>query len=470
MGKLGYRHKIGGSILCKNIKNRIFDNTMVKDFYKKIIQFFEKDIWKISTKDKHPFFGFLVKQGRILFIAVRGFNKDKIQLRASALSFYTLLSIVPVLAMVFGISQGFGLGDYVKDVLKERLHEHQDMLNVLLDFVDKYLSRINGGFITGMGMIILFWSVLKVLGNIESSFNNIWQVKKTRVIARQFTDYISLLVIAPVFLVVASSVNVAKLESISESVPFLQYLDSVVRITAAVISYTLIWVVFTLVYIIIPNTKVRFVPALIAGIIAGTMFQLLQWGYVNFQSLLSGYGAIYGTFAALPLFMMWLELSWLIVLVGAEISFAYQNASQYEQEAEDLDVSLKQRRVLVLLVARKIISNFIQCAPPLKATDLSQQLGIPVRVVRDLLYDLLNARIIIETLTHEVREVAYQPALDPLKITVSYVIDALDRVGQQLSLQNNTMELDTIRQIVDSFYNDLRKSPSNAVLKDIGQS
>ncbi len=153
-------------------------------------------------------------------------------------------------------------------------------------------------------------------------------------ITRKFTDYISLLVIAPVLLVIASSFNVSRMESISDSIPFLRYLDSFLKFMVTVLSFTLIWFVFTLIYIVIPNTKVKFIPALIAGIIAGTMFQLLQWGYVNFQSLLSSYGAIYGTFAALPLFMMWLELSWLIVLLGAEISYAYQNAIHYEQEAE----------------------------------------------------------------------------------------------------------------------------------------
>jgi|WetSurSiteA1Bulk_404760.scaffolds.fasta_scaffold00240_3 membrane protein len=440
---------------------------MKKDILSRLVQFFEKDIWKISTKDKHPVFSFLVRQGRIFFIAVRGFNKDKIQLRASALSFYTLLSIVPVLAMVFGISQGFGLEDYVKKVLTERFQEHEDMLKVLLEFVDRYLSRINGGFITGMGMLILFWSVLKVLGNIESSFNNIWQVKKTRMITRQFTDYISLLVVAPVFLVLASSFNVSQLQSISSSIPFLHYLDSVLKVLVTMLSYTLVWFVFTLIYIVIPNTKVRFVPALIAGIIAGTMFQLLQWGYVNFQSLLSGYGAIYGTFAALPLFMMWMELSWLIVLLGAEISFAYQNAANYEQEAEEIQVSLKQRRVLVLLVAQKIVRNFTDGLAPMNAAAIAEQLGIPVRIVRDLLYELLNARIIIETVTHEVREVAYQPALDPAKITVSFVIDALDRQGQLVTLNNDTAELGRINLVVESFYDDLKNSGKNTTLKEL---
>jgi membrane protein len=440
---------------------------MKRDIIQRLIQFFEKDIWKISTKDKHPVFSFLVRQGRILFIAARGFNQDKIQLRASALSFYTLLSIVPILAMVFGISQGFGLEEYLKNILTEKFKEHDDMLNVLLGFVDRYLNRINGGFITGIGLIILFWSVMKVLGNIESSFNNIWQIKKSRMVARKFTDYISLLIVAPLFLIIASSFNVSQLESISSSIPFLHYLDSVLKIMVTGLSYTLIWFVFTLIYIVIPNTKVRIIPALIAGIIAGTMFQLLQWGYVNFQSLLSGYGAIYGTFAALPLFMMWMELSWLIVLLGAEISFAYQNAVHYEQEAEGVQVSMKQRRVLVLLVAQKIILNFTEGLPPLNAADIAGRLGVPVRIVRDLIYDLLNARIIIETLNHEVREVAYQPALDPAKITISYVIDALDKQGQLVAFDAETLELKRLNAIVESFYEDIRNSSNNAALKDL---
>ena len=443
------------------------NSIMKKNIIQQITQFFEKDIWKISTKDKHPVFNFSVRQGRILFIAARGFNKDKIQLRASALSFYTLLSIVPILAMVFGISQGFGLEEYLKTTLTERFKEHDDMLNVLLGFVDRYLNRINGGFITGIGLVILFWTVLKVLGNIESSFNNIWQIKKSRMVTRQFTDYISLLVIAPVFLVISSSFNLSQLQSVSETIPFLHYLDSVLKVLVTILSFTLIWFVFTLIYIVVPNTKVRFIPALIAGIIAGTLFQVLQWGYVNFQSMLSGYGAIYGTFAALPLFMIWLELSWLIVLLGAEISFAYQNASHYEQEAEELQVSLKQRRVLVLLVAQKIVKNFTEGLQPLNAADIASQLGIPVRIVRDLVYDLLNARIIIETLNHEIREVAYQPALDPAKITISYVIDALDKQGQQVTFEQETAEMKKLNEIVESFYQDIRDSSMNTAIKEL---
>jgi len=440
-----------------NVTNRI----------QQVKNFFEKDIWKISIKDKHPVFSFLIKQGRILIIAVRGYNEDKIQLRASALSFYTMLSIVPILALVFGIAQGFGLQDYLKTILVEKFHEHEDMLNVLLGFVEKYLGRINQGYIAGIGLVILFWSVMKVLSNIENSFNGIWRIKKSRMFTRKFTDYISLVVIAPVLLIIASSFNLSRLTSISDSIPFLRYLDSFLKLLVTVMSLTLIWFVFTLIYIVIPNTKVKFVPALIAGIIAGTMFQFLQWGYVNFQSLLSSYGAIYGTFAALPLFMIWLELSWLIVLLGAEISYAYQNAILYEQEAEGAQVSLKDKKILTLLVTKKIIRNFVEGKTAMNAAEIALHLSIPVRIVRDIIYVLLSSKIIIETIDQEIREVAYQPAIDPSIITVSYVIDETDKLGNQITFDHETPEKEKISALVESFYEDLRLSSKNVLLKDL---
>jgi membrane protein len=193
----------------------------------------------------------------------------------------------------------------------------------------------------------------------------------------------------------------------------------------------------------------------------------LQWGYVNVQSLLTGYGAIYGTFAALPLFMIWLELSWLIVLLGGEISFAYQNASLYEQEAEPLHVSHRHRRVLILFVMHRIVRNFMEGLPPMNAAEISDKLGIPVRIVRELVNDLLNTKIIIETVRPDVREVAYQPALDPSKITISFIIDSLEKQGQQITFDTETEDLIKLNRVVDSFYQDINNSAYNTALKDL---
>jgi membrane protein len=197
------------------------------------------------------------------------------------------------------------------------------------------------------------------------------------------------------------------------------------------------------------------------------MFQLLQWGYVNFQSLLSGYGAIYGTFAALPLFMMWLEFSWLIVLLGAEISYAYQNAEHYAQEVEGANVNQKSRKLMIMLVARKIIRNFMEGQPALTAAEISDQLGIPVRLVREVIYTLLNAHIITETLNQDKREVVYQPALDPSRISVSFVLESIDSQGRDIFPDKELPEMEQVAGLIESCSEEIRKSPKNILLRDL---
>jgi len=429
--------------------------------------FITRHINRLIQNTDNKVLGFFYRQGRILITAFKGFAEDKISLRAAALSFFTLLSIVPLLAMVFGISQGFGLSDYLKDTLREQFPENNEVLDYLLGFVDKYLGRFDGGFITIVGVVVLFWSVMQVLSNIESSFNNIWRIRKSRMFTQKFTDYIAIIVIAPVLLVVTSSFTVSLLPSISSGIPFLERFDIVLKVLATTLSYTLIWFVFTFIFIIVPNTKVKFVPALIAGIISGTLFQLLQWGYVTFQSFLTSYSAVYGTFAALPLFMMWLEMSWLIVLFGAEVAFAYQNRQNYEQEAEGINVSTKQKRLISLLVARSIVTNFVDGKQPLKAVEIATSYSIPVRLVREAIYDLQECGIINEIIASNIQDVAYQPALDPARITTGYVFEKLDLMGHHSGITPVTEDMKSISHIVDSFYEELNRLSGNKLLKDI---
>jgi membrane protein len=308
---------------------------------------------------------------------------------------------------------------------------------------------------------------MQLLGNIESSFNNIWCVKKSRILTRKFTDYISLLLIVPIFIIIASSVNVAQVESVSKSIPFLSYLSPLLKGLVRILSYTLIWFVFTLIYIVIPNTVVRFKPALIAGIIAGTFFQILQWAYVNFQSYLSGYGVVYGTFAAIPLFLIWLEASWLIVLLGVEISYANQNADSYEHETDQLTLSHYNRKIMAILIMTRITKNFIQGASALNADQIADQLDIPPRLVREIINDLVDAGLLSEIMTEDVKEIAYQPATDPNRITVSFLMGALDRKGNTPVFNKDPEELIVITKLVESYYTHFRKTPDDRLLKDI---
>ncbi len=437
---------------------------------KRIRQFIEKGIWSISLKDRHPRKKFLIRQLRIFLLAIRGFTEDKVQLRASALTYYSLLSIVPIVAMAFGIAKGFGFQERLETELATNFKGQEVVLDQISRFAENYLTHIKGGIIAGIGLVVLIWTVMKLLGNIERSFNDIWQIKKSRVFTRKFSDYLSLVVVAPILLLLSSSVTVFLVEQVQNSAqkfPLLGYLGPVLTSLVSLIPYILIWLVFTLLYIILPNTKVNFKSAMIGGIIAGTMFQLLQWGYIHFQSLLSGYGAVYGGFAALPLFLIWLQTSWLIVLFGAEISFANQNVEHYAGEVESLNISNSYKRTLSLLITRQIVYNFVKGVTPMTAEELANKLDVPVRLVREIIYELLDVGIVSETMTENIKENAYQPAIDTGMLSVGFVLNRLDNRGNNQMGVRSSQELKEIKQILDSFDESMEKSSNNKLVKDI---
>ena len=274
-------------------------------------------------------------------------------LRASALTFYSLLSVVPIVAMAFGVAKGFGFQNTMENFIMNNFKGQEEVMNWVINLSNLYSKRYREGLLAGIGLVVLIWSVMQVLNNIESSFNAIWQIKKSRSFFRKVSDYLSIMLIGPLLIIVSSSVMVyisTRVQSVAQSIDMFQVISPVFQNLLRFVPYALIWLLFTLVYIILPNTRVIFKYALVAGIIAGTGFQVLQWGYIHFQIGVTKYSAIYGTFAALPLFLIWLQLSWLIVLLGAEISFAYQNVKEYAMEAESLHISPHNKRILSLLI------------------------------------------------------------------------------------------------------------------------
>jgi len=403
-------------------------------------------------------------------MAFSHFSADRVQLRASALTYYSILSIVPIIAMVFGIAKGFGFEAYLRDELLNNFSGQEKVLEWILTFVDRYISHIKGGVIAGVGIVILFWSVVKLLGNIESSFNDIWRIKVSRVISRRMSDYISLIVITPVLLLVSSSATVffsEQIKSGSSILPLFEYIGPVLSFLVGLIPYLLIWLVFTLLYLIMPNTKVEIKSAFIGGVIAGTMFQLLQWGYFYFQSLLTSYGAIYGSFAALPLFLIWMQTSWLIVLFGAEVAFANQNIAHFEAESETFGISNHMKKIVNILILRELVINFREGNPPMTVQELNEKLGMSVRLINDTLFKLVESGLVSETVTKNVKVNAYQPAQDIQRMTIAYVFDQLDTKGGDHITINNVKVLDTMKKYVDEVLEEMRKSKSNKLIYEL---
>ena len=403
-------------------------------------------------------------------LAVRGFDEDRCQLRASALTFYSLLSIVPVIAILFGIAKGFGFQEVLEKDLLEKFSAHQAVLVQVMDFAKSLLETTRGGLIAGIGLVILFWTVIKVLGSIERSFNNVWGVKNPRPWSRKFTDYISVLLIAPILFFLSSSIMVfitSQVTFITEKFALLGFFSSLIFFLLKLLPYCIVWILFTFIYIFMPNTKVRFTSGLIAGIVAGSVYQLVQWGYITFQVGVAKYNAIYGSFAALPLFLGWLQVSWLVVLFGAEISFSHQNVDTYEFEPDCLRVSMSFKKLLSLRITHLLVKNFSAGKPPLTASMITHALEVPIRLVRQVLSELTESGIVSAVVTEDGENPAYQPGRDSDSLTIQYVIDALEKRGVDTIPAAQTDELKALSESLQMFNDSIVSSPANKLLKSI---
>ena len=437
---------------------------------KRIIKFIREEIWMVELTNYPKFISFFIRQLRIIILAWQGFQKNRISLHASGLTFYTLLSVVPVVALAFGISKGFGFEERLEKMIRGVFAEREDMraaADYIINFANNMLLEINGGFIAGIGLIVLLWAVMQLLGNIEDSLNAIWEIKKARPLIRKFSDYLSMMLILPVLFLVSSTATVYLSNYVTDSTGFLQYLGPVVTFLVKLLPYIIIYLLFTLLYVVMPNTKVIFKYGLYAALISGTIYQITQWIYIEFQVGVSRYGAIYGSFLALPLFLVWLQLSWLIVLLGAELSFAYQNIEKYEFESEALKIPPDKKRLVTFLILHHIIKGFMQGSTPLSASQISHTLGIPIRLVRDILFDLNESGLIAETTTESPKERAFLPGIDINRMTISFVQNKLDMHGQDLSLAGENEDLKNLITVRTELFKAMEKSPANKLLKDI---
>jgi len=432
--------------------------------------FVKTDIWRMRLKNYPPTHSFLIRQLRIIILATRGFIENKCKYRASALTFYSLLSIVPVLAMMFGIAKGFGFEKKVETQILQSLQGQEEVASRIINFSNSLLQNASGGFIAGVGIIILFWTIISVLSNIESAFNEIWGVKKPRSLGRKFSDYLSIMLVCPFLLVVSGSATVvisSQARLLIQKLGFLSQNASLLLLSLNLLPYLAIWITFTFIFIFMPNAKVRLKSGILAGIVAGTVFQLAQGVYIDFQIGVANYGAIYGSFAALPLFLIWLQISWFIVLFGAELSFAHQNVDTYEFEQDCLSVSHSFKTLLSLLIAHLLVKNFCKAQKPLDDAEISRVLDIPIRLVRQILYELTESGIISEVRQREEKDIAYQPACDVDQLTVKYVIDSLGRRGNTDIPVIRSTELEKLSDCLTTFGKTIENSPANVLLKSI---
>ena len=429
-------------------------------------------IWHTPLSELSRRKSFLIRHMRIIVLAARNSLNDKVNLRASALTFYTLLSIIPVIGIALAIAKGFGFDQNLESIIKnsKTFISYSDILVPLLENAKNTVMKTRGGYIAGVGVIVLFWSVVSLLDQIETSFNHIWQISSSRPWYRKFTDYLTIMLIAPVLLILSSSITVFVITQLTDFMEQAHILASFKWIVSFLIKsapFLITWIILTLLYIVMPNAKVSFKSALISGIIAGTFLKILQWLYFDLQLGITRLSAIYGTLAAIPLFLIVLQTSWNIILLGAELSFANQNVYRYEFESEALNISNYHKRAMVLMIMHMIIRKFAIGEKPVSAEAISKILKIPVRLVRDILEDLRKVNLVSEIHEHEDKQGLYQPAIDINKLTVSFILSRLDKKGTEFKFNINNKEYEKVIGILEKYDKLIVNSDSNILIKDL---
>lgn len=433
----------------------------------KFSTFIKEDIWSLEVKKLPAAKAFFVKFLKLLALSWQGFGVDRCRLRAAALTLYTLLSIVPVIAMLFGIAKGFGLEEMLRKVLLEQLRDQQAIALKLIDFSQALLANTQGEVVAGIGIAFLFWSVMSAIGEIETSFNYIWKIETDRMLGRKISDYLSLMLLAPILLIMSSSITVyvqSHLSGIAEEGSLLQYGSSLLLRLFGYVSLLIVWLVFSVTFIFMPNTKVSLRSGILAGILSGTVFQLAQWAYLRLQIGVSSYNAIYGSFAALPLFIIWLQIGWQILLFGAEFAFYHQHFENYRHKDQSASLSFALKKIAALRIAHLLVQRFAAAETPLNAEQIAQTLHLPMVPVQNILADLRHANIVAPVQNDAGGEPAYLPARDIGLLHITTIIEALENSGSTLPADGS---LERFKEINARFNDAIKNSPENRLLKDI---
>ena len=399
-------------------------------------------MWRVTAAE---YDGFLQRLGykmiRTLVLVVRGFTSKQLNDKAKSLTYSLIFAIIPILAMILAIAKGFGVADVIERQLNASFLGETNMVPTIMSMVERYLETAQGGVFLGIGILILLWAVYSFFQSVEAAFNRIWNVHKSRSILRQVTTYIAIVVLIPVLIVCSAGINIF-VHSTVESIGHVEQLhDLFHRGGTRMLQFAICWILFTWMYIAIPNTKVRFMPALIPGVLMGTLFQLLQMLSVYLIALLSRTSIVYGAFASIPILMTWLQYTSLLILIGAEMSYAIQNNEEFEYEHDMNHMSRRYKDFVMLYLLSVIIRRFEADEPPLTAHNLAAHDHLPIRLVNQLLARLVETGLLREVFTENEEDKTYQPALDTHTISVGMVLSRIDRQGAEEFLQNPSPEM-----------------------------
>ena len=419
------------------------------------------DIWRVSSNDMSPIKYFCLEVLKKVMLAVKFFTTKRVMNNASALTYSTLLAIVPILAVVFAVARGFGYNKYIEIWFRDALRSQPQVADVIVGFVNSYLIHTKSGVFLGFGLVFMLYTVLMLVTNIEKTFNDIWQVKKERSIFRTFTDYFALIFLIPIVIVVTSGISIF-FATLTGSLPDLFLVTPALGFLLDLSPYALMSALFIGLYVFMPNTHVKVKSCIIPGILAGVAMQWLQLVYIHSQIWVSSYNAIYGSFAALPLFMLWINISWHICLIGGQFCYANQCLDNYAFQRYSDNLSRRYRDTVCLLLLSRIAKRFASGGTPYSERTLAEDTKLPQTVVFNLLEEMVRMQLLAEIHKENNSHSYYLPAVDLSHLTVKMVIRRMDCYGTenpQHTWRNKPEEWEELRR--------LRNTNEDALLTEV---
>lgn len=423
--------------------------------------------WKFASGGvwSSPKNTFGVRLTKTLNLFVTSFFDRDLQTQAANLTFNTLLALVPALALIFAIGSGFGLHDLLQEQLFKYFPAQKEAIEATLTFVDSYLSQSTEGVFVGVGIIFLLYTLISLLYSIESSFNFIWGIKKERSLYQKFTDYLAICLLIPILIILAAGVSLF-LSTIFQANVHIPFLTPIVNIILELFPLVLIWLAFSLSFLLIPNTKVSFKYAAIAGIVSAIGFQILELLFLNGQIYVTKYNAIYGSFAFLPLLLVWMQFSWVICLSGATLTYSLQNVFAYNYMANPEQVSSNYMRKVAVVVGAIITGRFARDEKPLTCNEMARQYDLPMRLVTSIV-DQLHSIGMVNYVSLENDKTGIAPAYDISRLSAGKLLKALDSFGDADFIPTFSTTYEEISKMVDGWENEEWAQAEGILLKDI---
>jgi membrane protein len=399
--------------------------------WKRFLRYCSHDIWNVSLAELRGWHRRKVAVARVVVASFQGFHRNRSALWGSSLTYYSLMSLVPLLAMMFAFARGFGYQERLRAELLDRFKEQKTAVLELFNFADQLLGQTHEGVIAGIGLLVLFWSVTSLLISLEESLNEIWECNQLRSWRRILSDYFALMLVTPFLFLVSNSAVVFAVNFADQTLRKLPLAGSALGALSLILQllpYLLFIFFFSFLYFFMPNTRVKAASSLIGGSVAGVFYVIAQWGYIHFQIGANRYGAIYGSFAALPLFLIWLQVSWFIFLFGAQVAHAHQGLRDREFAPQLGNVNARLRKALLLWIAQIAALRFHKKNGATTLDYLVQAHQIPIVLARPLVQELVACGILSELKTG-----AYIPARPVGQIRIADILSALDSKGKDLA-------------------------------------